>query len=76
MTLGQEGRYTHRTTVNETAQIILARGVRNAYTLDGGQTATLVFHGATFNRVDWDNERTMSDIIYFATAIPEEEWQT
>lgn len=76
MTLGQEGRYTHRTTVNEAARIIQARGVRNAYTLDGGQTATLVLHGEPFNRVDWDFERNMSDIIYFATAIPEEEWQT
>ena len=28
----------------------------------------MIFNGSTFNRVDWDSERTMSDIIYFATA--------
>jgi hypothetical protein len=50
--------------------------VKNAYTLDGGQTSTLVFRDEPFNRVDWDFERTMSDIIYFATAVPEEEWQS
>ena len=76
MTIGQEGAYTHRTTINEAAKIIHARGVQSAYTLDGGQTSTLVFRGEPFNRVDWDFERTMSDIIYFATAIPEEEWQS
>ena len=41
----------------------------SAYALDGGQTATMIFDGSPFNRVDWDSERTMSDIVYFATAI-------
>ena len=30
----------------------------------------MVMQGQTVNRVDWDEERTMSDIIYFATALP------
>ena len=76
MTMGQEGVYTHRAQINDVAKIIHARGVKNAYTLDGGQTSTLVFRDEPFNRVDWDFERTMSDIIYFATAVPEEEWQS
>ena len=45
-----------------------AFGADFAYTLDGGQTAVMIFNGQTFNRVDWDSERTMSDIVYFATA--------
>lgn len=73
MTVGQEQNYTRRCTVNEAAKIIYDKGVVNAYALDGGQTATMAMQGTTVNRVDWDEERTMSDIIYFATAIPEEE---
>lgn len=73
MTLGQEGNYQHRSPINRTAELIFSKGVDSAYALDGGQTATMVMHGTTVNRVDWDEERTMSDIIYFATALPEEE---
>ena len=71
MTIGQEGRYSRRTPINKAAEIIFAKGVEKAYALDGGQTATMVMRGKTVNRVDWDEERTMSDIIYFATALPE-----
>ena len=72
MTIGQEGNYTQRCQINMAAQIIYSKGVDSAYALDGGQTATMVMQGTTVNRVDWDEERTMSDIIYFATALPEE----
>ena len=51
----------------------MLRGVPNAYCLDGGQTATMVIGGEVFNHVDWGTERAVSDIIYFATAIPESE---
>ncbi|MBR5342487.1 MAG: phosphodiester glycosidase family protein [Oscillospiraceae bacterium] len=73
MTIGQEGVYERRCQVNKAAELIWSKGVDSAYALDGGQTATMVMHGTTVNRVDWDSERTMSDIIYFATAIPEKE---
>ncbi len=72
MTIGQEGSYSQRCQINKAAQIIFSKGVDCAYALDGGQTATMVMQGKTVNRVDWDEERTMSDIIYFATALPEE----
>ncbi len=71
MTTGQEGRFWRRITVNEAGQYIFDKGVQKAYTLDGGQTATIAMQGSTVNRVDWDQERTMSDIIYFVSAIPE-----
>ena len=49
------------------------KGCQKAYELDGGQTSILIMNGEAINHVDWGNERTMSDIIYFATAIPEDE---
>lgn len=47
-------------------------GCTNAYTLDGGQTATIHFNNKVFNNVSYGNERQISDIIYFATAVPEQ----
>ena len=73
MSINEEGVYKNRVTINQAADLIYAKGVPNAYALDGGQTATIVMQGETVNRVDWGSERTMSDIIYFATAIPGEE---
>lgn len=46
-------------------------GIRNAYALDGGQTGTLYTNGEVFNSVDYGAERSISDIIYFATALPD-----
>ena len=73
MSINEEGVYKNRVTINQAADLIYAKGVPNAYALDGGQTATIVMNGETFNRPDWGNERIMTDIIYFATAIPGEE---
>lgn len=41
-------------------------GVQKAYNLDGGRTGAIVFNGQRINNVE---ERLLSDIIYFATAI-------
>lgn len=76
MTINIEPGLTHAATLAQAQRFIYDKGVRSAYNLDGGQTAVLVFGGELFNRVDWGAQRNMSDIIYFATAIPEEEWQT
>lgn len=46
-------------------------GVLNAYALDGGQTATLVTGNELMNPVDYGGERETSDIVYFATAVPD-----
>ncbi|MBQ6570702.1 MAG: phosphodiester glycosidase family protein [Clostridia bacterium] len=46
-------------------------GCVQAYTLDGGQTATIYHNGKVFNRVGYGSERPISDIIFFASAIPE-----
>lgn len=76
MTVNIEPGLTHAATLLQAQDFIYRKGVQSAYNLDGGQTAVLVFGGELFNRVDWGAQRNMSDIIYFATAIPEEEWQT
>lgn len=71
MTINYEGDCGTTSTVNQEAQFMYNKGCTKAYALDGGQTSTMVMQGKTLNKVDWNNERTMSDIIYFATAIPE-----
>ena len=67
-TLGEQGPYNTRAQLYTFATYLAAKGCQSAYTLDGGQTAVMIMGGTTFNRVDWDSERTMSDIVYFATA--------
>ncbi len=52
---------------------IMEFGVEKAYALDGGQTATIVTNGELMNRPDYGGQRQISDIIYFATAIPDGE---
>ena len=61
-----------RATIPELGRYVYAMGVDKAYTLDGGQTAEIVMMGSPINHVDFGSERNVSDIIYFATAIPEE----
>lgn len=65
--------YGKAATLAELGQYMYDKGCPNAYTLDGGQTSVLLMNGELVNHVDFGNERLMSDIIYFATAIPEEE---
>ena len=72
MTVNFEGPCQKTCTLEQAVQYIAAKNVQQAYTLDGGQTASVVFGGELVNRPDWGEERTMSDIIYFASAIPEE----
>ena len=59
-----------RATINELGSYIHSKGVDKAYTLDGGQTSEIVMMGGPVNYVDYNNERLVSDIIYFATALP------
>lgn len=62
-----------RATVNELARFVYSKGVQKAYNLDGGQTSEIIMNGEPINHIDFGFERTVSDIIYFATAIPNEE---
>lgn len=51
----------------EFAKNLKILGCEKAYNLDGGQSATVVMDGQVINHV---KQRQTSDIIYFATAIP------
>ena len=53
------------------AYTLAAMGVTTAYALDGGQTATIVTGDELMNPVDYGGQRKTSDIIYFATAVPD-----
>lgn len=57
-------------TLQEATDALLKRGCVKAYTLDGGQTATTVFHGELVNPVQFGWQKPISDIIYFASALP------
>ena len=57
-------------TVNKMAEFFERKGVITAYGLDGGQTSEIVWQGVPYNHVDWASERLVSDIIYFASAVP------
>ena len=46
-------------------------GCEKAYALDGGQTGLIVVGGEVQNYLSYGSERVVSDIIYFATAVPD-----
>ena len=59
--------------VTKFASYLKGMGVPKAYALDGGQTCTIVMNDELMNPVDYGGQRKTSDIIYFATAVPDGE---
>lgn len=53
----------------ELAQFMCDIGCKQALNLDGGGTSTMVFHDVVINDYCYPNERLVSDIVYFASAI-------
>ena len=70
--VNQEGPYTNAASAADLARALLDKGVPNAYTLDGGQTAAIIMNDELINAVQFGYQRNISDIIYFATALPEQ----
>lgn len=66
-----EGAYQDIPTVKTFSQYIYATGCKMAYCLDGGQTAAIVMNNELMNRPVYGEQRRISDIIYFATAVPD-----
>lgn len=62
---------TNMPTLKQFATRLQELGIPKAYSLDGGQTATIVMNNTLINSVDYGDQRDISDIIYFATAMPE-----
>ena len=57
-------------TLRDAADAMISKGCIKAYTLDGGQTATTVVNSELVNPVQFGTEKMISDVIYFASAIP------
>ncbi|MBQ9251034.1 MAG: phosphodiester glycosidase family protein [Clostridia bacterium] len=53
------------------AHFMAELGCQQAFNLDGGNSAEMYFHGEIY-KGQAGKERGLSDIIYFATALPEE----
>ena len=60
-------------TVAQFGRRLYEMGIPTAYALDGGQTASIVMNNQLINTVSYGAQREISDIIYFATALPENE---
>ena len=57
-------------TLRQAADAAIAHHCFNAYTLDGGQTASILMGDRLINPVQFGYERDVTDIYYFATALP------
>lgn len=66
-----EKNYSYVPTLFEFARRIEETGCRKAYTLDGGQTAAIAMNDTLMNQVSYGSQRRISDIFYFATAVPD-----
>jgi hypothetical protein len=56
-------------TLRQAADSMIEHGCYNAYTLDGGQTGSIILGNELINPVQFGTERAQSDIFYFATAL-------
>ena len=59
---GRQGEYSKGLTLTQLSELFLALGCTDAYNLDGGQTAAMVFDGMVVNRPYHDG-RVVSDVI-------------
>jgi len=55
--------------VETLAQFMFDQGCQQAYNLDGGNSALMVFGEENYSQKSFSAERSVSDIVYFATAI-------
>ncbi|MBR6595207.1 MAG: phosphodiester glycosidase family protein [Oscillospiraceae bacterium] len=67
----QEGGYDLVPDISTFSDEMVKMGCEKAYALDGGQTAVIVTNDKLINRPSYGYQRLISDIIYFATAIPD-----
>ena len=66
---GSNGAY--RFTGQEAAQLMIDHGCTMAYNMDGGQTAEVILGGQLMNLPEFHMERQVSDVLCFASALPE-----
>ena len=69
VTANPEPEHPGKLDIHQFAQRLAETGCQKAYTLDGGQTAAIALDGELVNHVLYGQQRPISDIIYFATAV-------
>ncbi len=62
-------------TMEELANFMAELNCTQAFNLDGGNSATMIFNNAFYSRKTDNSERSVSDIIYFASAVDPATWQ-
>lgn len=70
VTCNQEENLKNVASIELFAKSLQSLGCEKAYALDGGQTAVIVTNDELINRPSYGYQRTLSDIVYFATAVP------
>lgn len=70
VTANTEDPYYSVPTVGQFGQRLQEMGIPKAYAIDGGQTAAIAMNNELINTVSYGSQREISDIFYFATAIP------
>ena len=55
-------------TLKQFASFVASQGVQTAYNLDGGDSTMIIFRNEKINDVQNASTRSISDIIYFASA--------
>lgn len=61
----------NRQVIKDFAENLVEMGVDKAYALDGGQTTVIAMDGKLISYPDFGTQRLISDILYFATALPD-----
>ncbi len=74
-TEGPENRGSEGLTLEEMIHFLHEMNVPLAYNLDGGSSSSVVLGGKKINGLSNVKRRTLCDILYFSTLIPESEWE-
>ena len=65
-----EGNYKNSLTISKFATVLETFGVEKFYTQDGGQTGAIALNDKQINTPWHGEQRTITDVIYFASAVP------
>lgn len=72
-TEGPENKDSVGFTISEIAQLMADMGCSVAYNLDGGSSSTIALNDEKINALSTGKKRTVSDCIWFATLVPNEQ---
>lgn len=67
---GRQSGYSRGMTLTELSELFLSMGCVDAYNLDGGQSAMMIFQGSVVNQ-PYHGGRAISDILYFGGNDPQ-----